>query len=48
MNDPAIRKRMEDQGLEIVASTPEQMTAFQLREFNRWKQLIETRKITAD
>jgi tripartite-type tricarboxylate transporter receptor subunit TctC len=48
MNDPAIRKRMEDQGLEVVANTPEQMAAFQLREYNRWKQLIEARKISAD
>jgi len=48
MQDPAIRKRMEEQGLEIVANTPEQMAAFQRVEFNRWKQLIEARKITAD
>lgn len=48
MNDPAVRKRMEDQGLEIVANTPEQFTAFQAREFTRWKSLIDTRKITAD
>ena len=48
MHDPAIKKRMEDQGLEIVANTPEQMAAFQLREYNRWKQLIEARKISAD
>ncbi|MGA0569139.1 Bug family tripartite tricarboxylate transporter substrate binding protein [Variovorax sp. VNK109] len=48
MNDPAIRKRMEEQGLEIVANTPEAFSAFQAREFARWKNLIETRKITAD
>ncbi|QEI07386.1 tripartite tricarboxylate transporter substrate binding protein [Pigmentiphaga aceris] len=46
--DPAIAKRMTDQGLEIVANTPEEMTAFQSKESARWKQLIETRKITAD
>ncbi|WP_192884873.1 Bug family tripartite tricarboxylate transporter substrate binding protein [Paracidovorax avenae] len=48
MKDPAVRKRMEEQGLEIVASTPAEFTAFQAREWTRWKQLIETRKITSD
>ena len=48
MNDPAVKKRMLDQGLEIVASTPDAFTAYQAREFARWKTVIETRKITAD
>lgn len=48
MNDPAVKKRMLEQGLEIVASTPEAFTAYQAREFARWKTVIETRKITAD
>lgn len=48
MNDPAVKKRMLDQGLEIVASTPEAFTDYQAREFARWKTVIETRKITAD
>ncbi len=48
INDPAVKKRMLDQGLEIVASTPEAFTAYQAREFARWKTVIETRKITAD
>jgi tripartite-type tricarboxylate transporter receptor subunit TctC len=48
INSPDIKKRMLDQGLEIVASTPAQFTAFQAQEFARWKQLIETRKITAE
>ena len=46
--DPAIVKRLTDQGLEIVNSTPAEMTAFQAKESARWKQLIDTRKITAD
>ena len=46
--DPAIAKRMTDQGLEIVNSTPAEFAAFQAKESARWKQLIETRKITAD
>jgi tripartite-type tricarboxylate transporter receptor subunit TctC len=48
MNDPETKKRMLDQGLEIVASTPEEFTEFQAREWTRWKTLIDTRKITAD
>ncbi|MGJ7501754.1 Bug family tripartite tricarboxylate transporter substrate binding protein [Variovorax sp. ZT5P49] len=48
MQDPETKKRMLDQGLEIVASTPEEFTAFQLREWTRWKTLIDTRHITAD
>lgn len=48
INDPAVKKRMLEQGLEIVASTPAEFTAFQAREWARWKTLIDTRKITAD
>lgn len=48
INDPAVKKSMLDQGLEIVGSTPEAFTAYQAREFARWKTVIETRKITAD
>ena len=39
---------MLDQGLEVVASTPTEFTAFQAREFARWRDLIKARKITAD
>jgi len=48
INEPSIRKRMLDQGLEIVASTPAEFTAFQAREYARWRDLIKARKITAD
>ncbi len=48
INEPAVKKRMLDQGLEIVASTPAEFTAFQAREWARWKTLIDTRKISAD
>ena len=46
--DPKVRQQFTSVGLEIVANTPEQFVAFQQRENLRWKQLIETRKITAD
>ena len=48
INAPDVKARLLDLGFEIVANTPEQFTAFQAQEFARWKQLIETRKITAD
>jgi tripartite-type tricarboxylate transporter receptor subunit TctC len=48
LNDPAVKPKLLDLGFEIVGNTPEQFTAFQQREYARWKQLIETRKITAD
>jgi len=46
--DPAVAKAMVEQGLEIVASTPEEFTAFQAREFKRWKTLIEERGISIE
>jgi tripartite-type tricarboxylate transporter receptor subunit TctC len=48
LNDPAVKPKLLELGFEIVGSTPEQFAAFQQRENIRWKQLIETRKITAD
>jgi tripartite-type tricarboxylate transporter receptor subunit TctC len=48
LNDPAVKPKLLELGFEIVGSTPEQFAAFQQRENTRWKQLIETRKITAD
>ncbi|MBE7416955.1 MAG: tripartite tricarboxylate transporter substrate binding protein [Ideonella sp.] len=46
--EPQIRQQFTSVGLEIVGNTPAQFAAFQQREFARWKQVIETRKITAD
>jgi len=48
LNDPAVKPKLLELGFEIVGDTPEQFAAFQQRENTRWKQLIETRKITAD
>ncbi|ALM87310.1 LacI family transcriptional regulator [Bordetella sp. N] len=45
MKDPAVAAKLEEQGLEIVANTPEQFTAFQAQEYKRWKDLIEERNI---
>lgn len=48
LNDPQIKPKLLDLGFEIVGNTPEQFTAFQAAEFARWKQVIETGKISAD
>jgi len=48
LNEPAVKDKLLAQGFEIVGNTPEQFGAFQAKEFARWKQLIDTRKITAD
>ncbi len=48
INDPQIKSKFTELGMEIVASTPEQFVTFQGAEFARWKKLIEARKITAD
>jgi tripartite-type tricarboxylate transporter receptor subunit TctC len=48
LNDPAVKEKLLAQGFEIVGNTPEQFGRFQAAEFARWKNLIETRKITAD
>jgi tripartite-type tricarboxylate transporter receptor subunit TctC len=48
LNDPAVKPKLLELGFEIVASTPEQFTAFQAAEFARWKKVIEVGKITAD
>jgi tripartite-type tricarboxylate transporter receptor subunit TctC len=48
LNDPDVKPKLLAQGFEIVGNTPEQFARYQATEFARWKNLIETRKITAD
>ena len=48
LKDPKVQQQFTSVGFEIVANTPEQFAAFQQRENARWKQVIETRKISAD
>lgn len=48
VRDPAVAKQLTDQGMEIVGNSPAEFTEFQAREYQRWKALIEARKITAD
>lgn len=46
--DPVVAGKLEEQGFEIVANTPDEMTEFQKKEFHRWKELIESRGITIE
>ncbi len=48
LNDPAVKAQLTGLGLEVVANTMDQFSAFQQQEFARWKHVIEVRKITAD
>lgn len=48
LNDPQVRQRFTSLGFEVVANTPEQFADFQSKEFARWKNVIETGKITAN
>ena len=48
LNEPQTKTQLTGLGLEIVGNTMEQFAAFQQQEFDRWKKVIEVRKITAD
>jgi tripartite-type tricarboxylate transporter receptor subunit TctC len=48
LDDPQLKQRFTELGFEVVAATPAEFAAFQQKECTRWKQVIETAKITAD
>jgi tripartite-type tricarboxylate transporter receptor subunit TctC len=48
LNDPQVKQRFATLGFEVVANTPEQFSAFQQKEYARWKKVIEDGKVTAD
>jgi tripartite-type tricarboxylate transporter receptor subunit TctC len=48
INDPKVKQKFVDIGFEVVANTPEQFVAFQQAESARWKQLIESRRISIE
>jgi tripartite-type tricarboxylate transporter receptor subunit TctC len=48
LSEQQVKQQFSSQGFEIVANTPAQFAEFQARESARWKQVIETGKITAD
>ena len=48
LNDPQVKAKFTDIGLEVVANTPEEFAQFQRAEYDRWKEVITAGKITAD
>ncbi|WPB58166.1 tripartite tricarboxylate transporter substrate binding protein BugE [Xylophilus sp. GOD-11R] len=48
LEDPAVRKRIEDTGSLIVANTPEQFAAEIKAEFDIYKKVVQTQKLTLD
>jgi tripartite-type tricarboxylate transporter receptor subunit TctC len=48
LKDPKVEQQVLALGFEIIGNTPEPFAAFEQRESARWKQLIDSRKITAD
>ncbi|MEO6319186.1 MAG: tripartite tricarboxylate transporter substrate binding protein BugE [Polaromonas sp.] len=48
LEDPAVRKRIEDTGSLIVANTPEQFAAQIKAEFDVYKKVVETAKLKLD
>ncbi len=48
LNEPEVKARIEDQGCDIVASTPEECRAFMEREIAKWGRVITDNNIRAD
>jgi tripartite-type tricarboxylate transporter receptor subunit TctC len=48
LEDPAVRKRIEDTGSLIVANTPEQFAAQMKAEFDVYKRVVTEQKLTLD
>jgi len=48
LNDPQVKPKLTEIGFEIVGDTPEEFARFQAAEYARWKNVIETGKITAE
>ena len=48
LQTPEMRKRVEDLGMEVVASRPEQFEAFIAAEMRRWERVIREAKIEAE
>jgi tripartite-type tricarboxylate transporter receptor subunit TctC len=42
LRHPETRKRLDDLGFEVVASTPEEFARFQAGEIARWRRVVET------
>ncbi len=47
-SDPALKKKLEVQGLDPEASTPEELAAYMRKESEKWGKVIEEAKITLE
>jgi len=41
LNQPALRKRLEDQGIDVKSSTPEEFVAYVRKETQRWTKVVK-------
>ena len=48
LNDPKVKEQFTSIGFEMVTNTPAQFAEFQRKEYTRWKQVIETGKISIE
>jgi len=48
LEDPAVRKRIEDTGSLIVANTPEQFAAQMKAEYEVYKKVVDQQKLTLE
>ena len=48
LNSPKVKDQFTSIGFEMVVNTPAEFAAFQQKEYARWKQVIETGKISID
>lgn len=48
LNSPKVKDQFTSIGFEMVANTPAEFAAFQQKEYAKWKQVIETGKITIE
>jgi tripartite-type tricarboxylate transporter receptor subunit TctC len=48
LNNDDVKKRLTEQGFEVVADSPAEFGKFQAQELARWKQVIEVGKIVVD
>jgi len=48
LEDPAVRKRIEDTGSLIVANTPEQFAAQMKAEYEVYKKVVDQQKLSLD
>ena len=48
LQDPAVRKRIEDTGSLVVGNTPEQFAAQMKAEYEVYKKVVETQNLRLD